>query len=166
MSRSRILPLSAHWECDTAARQKRAKNFTNWSSPGKKWDKRHFQNDLSSAAPCHFLASKPILVKNPNFRKKNKFVRPPKPILKKLCSIEAIQRVQRKWTRSQNAKIAPKPLVLKCFTSFYLLECAVKTRDAKHEKKQKFFRAAKKRKMTFKMELKKQKKIRKQSENS
>ena len=42
-------------------------------------------------------------------------------------------------------KIAPKPLVLKCFASYYLLECAVKTQMPNTRKKRKFFRTAKKR---------------------
>ena len=40
----------------------------------EKWEKRHFQNLLGSAAPGLFLPSKTNLVKNSNFRK-NKFVR-------------------------------------------------------------------------------------------
>ena len=77
---------------DRAARRKRAKNFTNWSPPGKNGEKHHFQNHLSSAAPS---LSSPIWSKI-RTSEENKFVRPPKMILKNLCSIEAIQRVQRK----------------------------------------------------------------------
>ena len=63
---------------DTPAHQK----FHKLVLAREKWGKRHFQNDLSSAATSRFLVSKSNLVKNSNFLK-NKFVRPPKIILKK-----------------------------------------------------------------------------------
>ena len=62
---------------------------------------------------------------------------PPKNIfLKHLCSIEAIQRVPTQVDevpKRQNCSETPC-FDLKCFASYYLLECAVKTRDAKDEK--------------------------------
>ena len=41
-------------------------------------------------------------------------------------------------------KIAPKPLVFKCFASYCLLDCASKTPDQKHAQKTKFFSDRKK----------------------
>ena len=79
-----------------------------------KWEKRHFQNVLSSVAPSRFLPSKPNLVTNSNFRK-NKFVRPPKIILKKFVQHRGDTTGPTQVNEVPQRKIAPKPLVFKCF---------------------------------------------------
>ena len=110
----------------------------------EKWEKRHFQNVLSSAAPGRFLPSKPNLVKNSNFRK-NKFVRPPKIILKKFVQHRGDTTGPTQVNEAPQHKIAPKPLVFKCFASYYLLDCASKTPDQKHAQKTNIFPDRKKR---------------------
>ena len=102
----------------------------------EKWEKRHFQNLLGSAAPGLFLPSKTNLVKNSNFRK-NKFVRRRKIYVKNGLQQEGATTGPTQFNQALQRKIAPKPLVLKRFASHYLLDCTWKSPDQKHTQKTK-----------------------------
>ena len=106
----------------------------------EKWEKRHFQNLLGSAAPGLFLASKTNLVKNSNFRK-SKFVRRRKNCVKNGLQHEGATTGPTQFNQALQRKIAPKPLVYKRFASHYLLDCAWKEpRPENTRKKGKFVR--------------------------
>ena len=102
----------------------------------EKWEKRHFQNLLGSAAPGLLFPSKTNLVKNSNFRK-NKFVRRRKNCVKNGLQHEGATAVPTQFNQAPQRKIAPKPLVFKRFASHYLLDCAWKSPDQKHTQKTK-----------------------------
>ena len=111
--------------------------------PGK-MGKTSFENLLSSAAPGRFLPSKPKLVKISNFRK-NKFVRPRKICVKNVLQHQGDTTGPTQINQTPQRKIAPKPLVLKGFASYYLFDCAWKSPDQKHTQKTKISPDRKKR---------------------
>ena len=76
---------------------------------GKTW-KTSFSKPPQLCSPKPFFAFQTQSGQKFELPKKNKFVRPPKLFSKKSCNIEAIQRVQCKWTRYQNTKLLRNPL--------------------------------------------------------
>ena len=110
-----------------------------------KWEKRHFQNFLGSAAPGLFFAFQNQFGQKFELPKKTNLWDAEKFASKMNCNMKALQRVQRKSTRPLQRKIAPKPLVLKRFASHYLLDCAWKSPDQKHTQKTKICSDLKKR---------------------
>ena len=127
---------------DGAVKTKTRQKLHKLGPARAKWEKRHFENLLGSAAPGLFLPSKTNLVKNSNFRK-NKFVRRRKICVKNGLQHEGDTTGPTQINQAPQRKIAPKPLVLKGFASHYLLDCAWKSPDQKHTQKRKFVRTAK-----------------------
>ena len=125
-------------------KRKRAKKFTNWSPPGKNGKNVIFKISSVLQPQAVFLPCKTNLVKNSNFRK-NKFVRPRKICVKNVLQHQGDTTGPTQINQAPQRKIAPKPLVLKGFASYYLLDCAWKSPDQKHAQKTKIFPDRKKR---------------------
>ena len=121
---------------------KRAKNFTNWSPPGKN-GKNVISKRPQFCSPRPFFAFQTQFGQKFELPKKTNLRDPQKLFSKNLCSIEAIQRVQRKWTRHHKAKLLRNPLfssVSRPATS-WTVPRRPQTRNTR--KKRKFFRTAK-----------------------
>ena len=125
-------------KCDTPVRQK----YHKLVLARKKCEKRHFQSDLSSAAPSRFLPSKPNLVKYLNFREKT--IKTRKNDFQKNCAESRRSNLSK---RSSGRRRMPNRSETPCFEAFrvfYLFECAVKSQDGRDENKNRFCQAGKK----------------------
>ena len=128
------------------ATQLRAENAPKNSQIGPrpgKMGKTAFSKRPQFCSPRPFFALQNQLGQKSELPKK-RIVKPPKLFSKNLCSIEATQRVQRKWTRHQNAKLLRNPLFWRVSrpTTSWTAPGRAQTRNTRKERK--IFRTAKK----------------------
>ena len=139
LATARIEPKPRH-SCAPKTRQK----FHKLVPARETWEKTSFSKRLQFCSPRPFFClPNPIWSK---FRtsEKNKFVRPPKIILKTFVQHRGDTTGPTQVNEAPQRKIAPKPIVFECFASYYLLDCASKTPDQKHAQKTKCFSDRKK----------------------
>ena len=103
------------------------KNFTNWCSPGK----TSFSKRPQLCSPKPFFTFPTQFGQNFEFPK-NCETR--KNYSQKNVQNQGDATCPKQEQELQKRQIVPKPFVLKRFASYYLLECAVKTQDAKDKK--------------------------------
>ena len=126
-------------------KRKRAKKFTNWSPPGKNGKNVILKISSILQPQAVFCLAKPIWSKIRTSEKKKKFVRPRKICVKNVLQHQGDTTGPTQINQAPQRKIGPKPLVLKGFASYYLLDCAWKSPDQKHAQKTKIFPDRKKR---------------------